>query len=119
MKRFACILGFAAGICGSQAFALDLDPTAKAKAFAATAPAAAPSSQHSRVQLPELHGGVDGDGRLLSGACDAKSTELCYDSKSGRIVYKGTKHWMPRISGMRAEHISVRRDRILFRYSFR
>ena len=122
MKRLACILGMAAGFCGSQAFALDLDPNAKAKAIAATAPAmsaASPAANTARIQLPELQGGVDGDGRLLSGACDARSTELCYDAKSGRIVYKGTRNWMPEVSGMKAEHISIRRDRVEFRYSFR
>src|SRR5262245_51146211 len=112
MKRFACILGFAAGICGSQAFAVDLDPNAKAKAIAASSIAASPAAAPSRIQLPDLHGGIDTNGRTLSGACDARSTELCYDYTSGRIVYKGTKNYMPEISGMKPEHISVRKDRV-------
>jgi hypothetical protein len=119
MKRFACILGIAAGICGSQAFALDLDPHSKAKAIAASAPTMTPAPNASRVQIPDIHGSLDNDGRAFSGACNASSTELCYDPKSGRIVYKGTRNWMPEVSGMKAEHISVRKDRVEFRYSFR
>jgi hypothetical protein len=43
---------------------------------------------------------------------------LCYDSSSGRIVYKPARMLMPEIPGMQRENISVKRDRIVFRYSF-
>lgn len=43
---------------------------------------------------------------------------LCYDPGSGRIVYKPARNFMPDIPGLRRENISVRRDRIVFRYSF-
>ena len=43
---------------------------------------------------------------------------LCYDPGSGRIVYKPARAFMPDIPGLRPENISVRRDRIVFRYSF-
>jgi hypothetical protein len=43
---------------------------------------------------------------------------LCYDPGSGRIVYKPARNFMPDIPGFRRENISVRRDRIVFRYSF-
>jgi hypothetical protein len=43
---------------------------------------------------------------------------LCYDSNSGRIVYKPARMLMPDIPGMQRENISVKRDRIVFRYSF-
>ena len=43
---------------------------------------------------------------------------LCYDPNSGRIVYKPARALMPDIPGLQRENISVRRDRIVLRYSF-
>ena len=43
---------------------------------------------------------------------------LCYDPDSGRIVYKPARALMPDLPGLQRENISVRRDRITFRYSF-
>ena len=44
--------------------------------------------------------------------------DLCYDAQSGRIVYKPARQLMPDIPGLQAENISVKRDRIVFKYSF-
>ncbi len=46
------------------------------------------------------------------------ATSLCYDSDSGRIVYRPARELMPTFPGLRPENISVKRDRIVFRYSF-
>ena len=43
---------------------------------------------------------------------------LCYDPNSGRIVYKPARGLMPDIPGLQRENLSVKRDRIVFRYSF-
>jgi hypothetical protein len=43
---------------------------------------------------------------------------LCYDQESGRIVYKPARNLMPELPGLTRENISVKRDRIIFRYSF-
>jgi hypothetical protein len=43
---------------------------------------------------------------------------LCYDPGSGRIVYKPARAFMPDIPGLQPENISVKRDRIVLRYSF-
>jgi hypothetical protein len=51
-------------------------------------------------------------------SCDRAGQSLCYDSGSGKVVYKKTREYMPELPGMRAEHVSVRRDRITFKYSF-
>jgi hypothetical protein len=51
-------------------------------------------------------------------SCDRAGQSLCYDSGSGKIVYKKTREYMPELPGMRAEHISLKRDRITFKYSF-
>ena len=119
MKRVCMILGMSAALCGVQAFALELDQTTRSKAIAATAPAAeAKSAQHLTLQLPDLQGGVDADGRTFSGACSARS-DLCYDATNGRIVLRSTRNWMPAIGGLTPEHISLKKDRITFRYSFK
>jgi len=51
-------------------------------------------------------------------SCERAGQSLCYDASSGKIVYKKTREYMPDLPGMRAEHISLRRDRITFKYSF-
>ena len=50
-------------------------------------------------------------------ACDGASA-VCYDPSSGRIEVASARNLMPDIPGLRRETISVKRDRILFRYSF-
>ena len=44
--------------------------------------------------------------------------DLCYDRQSGRIVYKPARQFMPDLPGLQPESISVKRDRIVFKYSF-
>ncbi len=50
-------------------------------------------------------------------SCTSESV-LCYDAASGRIVYKPARAFMPDLPGFTRENISVKRDRIVFRYSF-
>lgn len=50
-------------------------------------------------------------------SCDGDSS-LCYDPTNGHIVYKPARKLMPQIPGLQRENISVKRDRIVFRYSF-
>lgn len=52
------------------------------------------------------------------GACETAASDLCYDVRDGRIVYRRAREYMPRIDGLTAESISLRRDRIIFKYSF-
>jgi hypothetical protein len=121
VKRAILLLGLTAAVCGTEALALELDPNIRAKAIAATAPVAdqkVANQTLQQLQLPDLQGGVDANGRTLTGACALRS-ELCYDPKEGRVVLKSTRNWMPEIRGLTAEHIAVRRDRIDFRYSFK
>jgi hypothetical protein len=55
------------------------------------------------------------DGKRWS--CTGESS-LCYDPETRRIVYKPARALMPEIPGLRRENISVKRDRITFKYSF-
>ncbi|MBC8023176.1 MAG: hypothetical protein H7Y14_08665 [Burkholderiales bacterium] len=50
-------------------------------------------------------------------SCSSNSV-LCYDAAAGRIVYKPARNLMPDLPGFTRENISVKRDRIVFRYSF-
>jgi hypothetical protein len=50
-------------------------------------------------------------------ACGVESN-LCWDPSDNRIVYKPARRYMPTFPGLTPENISVRRDRIVFRYSF-
>jgi hypothetical protein len=50
-------------------------------------------------------------------SCEGERT-LCYDPAAGRIVYKPARQLMPEIPGLQRENISIKRDRIVFRYTF-
>lgn len=50
-------------------------------------------------------------------SCEGESS-VCYDPGSGHVVYKPARQLMPDLPGLRPENISVKRDRIVFRYSF-
>lgn len=79
----------------------------------AAAPFLSPSGEPELDLLPR------GDPRLaLSRSSCSSERSLCYDPHSGRIVYKPARAFMPDIPGLQRENISVKRDRITFRYSF-
>ena len=46
------------------------------------------------------------------------ATTLCYDAAERRIVYKPARNFMPDLPGLTRDNISVKRDRIVFRYTF-
>jgi hypothetical protein len=43
---------------------------------------------------------------------------VCYDTATGRIEFRPARNLMPDLPGLQRETISVKRDRIVFRYSF-
>ena len=51
--------------------------------------------------------------------CEAATQDLCYDLREARIVYKRARNYMPELPGLRAESLSLRRDRVVLRYSFK
>jgi hypothetical protein len=51
-------------------------------------------------------------------SCDGDRV-FCYDPGSGRVIYKPARALMPDIPGLQRENISFRRDRVVFRYSFK
>jgi hypothetical protein len=50
-------------------------------------------------------------------SCNGDSA-LCYDAVDRRIVYKPARNLMPDLPGFTRENISVKRDRVVFKYSF-
>lgn len=54
---------------------------------------------------------------LLHPSC--REQGLCYDAAEGRLVYRGARRYMPPLSGMQPEGLSLRRDRLVLRYSFK
>jgi hypothetical protein len=83
------------------------------------APSSAPFMQPSGPQ-PEL--GIfsshhDNAQESTRSSCGGESP-LCYDSVSGRVVYKPARQFMPDLPGLRPENISLKRNQLVFRYSF-
>jgi hypothetical protein len=48
----------------------------------------------------------------------ASQRALCYDSDSGHIVYKPARQLMPGIPGLQADGLSLKRDKLVFKYTF-
>jgi hypothetical protein len=54
-----------------------------------------------------------------SGVCEVSGSDLCYDLADRRIIYRPARQYMPKVDGFTAESLSVRRDGVVFRYSFK
>lgn len=77
------------------------------------APFHAPSGEPELELIPKSHARHEASGYSCSG-----EHSLCYDPTTRRVVFKPARALMPEIPGLQRENISVRRDRIVFRYSF-
>lgn len=89
-----------------------------AAASAASAKNADAPFRAGRDPLPEMILTEELERRGPRGNCETSTTDLCYDLRDGRVVYRRAREYMPRIDGLTAESISVRRDRVIFKYSF-
>jgi hypothetical protein len=85
---------------------------AAGQAIPANAPFAAP------VATPELALAPPPAQREQSPSACSKLATLCYDAEDRRLVFKPARNLMPDLPGLTRENISVKRDRIVFRYSF-
>jgi hypothetical protein len=110
---------------GSEELSIHAKSLASAGALSLTA--APPSriaeapfvSARPRDVVPELLLHEEMEKRATGAGCDASATDLCYDLKEARIVYRPARAFMPGLPGMRAESISLRHDRIVLKYSFK
>ena len=112
-----------AGLAFSAEASEGVDLSMKSKGMAA-ASSAAPSKNAeapfrvARDPLPELLMNAEQERRGPSGACQNAATALCYDVADGKIVYRGARQYMPKIDGLQAESMSLRRGRLTLKYSF-
>jgi len=79
-----------------------------------SAPYVQPLGEPEREPLLGRRDHREGESRS---SCDG-GRDLCYDQQSGRIVYRPARNFMPDLPGLQPENISVKRDRIVFKYSF-
>jgi hypothetical protein len=95
--------------------ALELRP--KAALMAAVPHGSAPFVVASRD--PDLHLAPQREAPQAqsNSSCNA-DREFCYDADSGHIVFKPARQFMPGLPGMTPENVSVKKDRIILRYSF-
>jgi hypothetical protein len=102
----------------AQSAPLKLRP--KAAIVTGVAPPRSPAPFVSAVREPELELVTrphDDRAEARGWSCSG-SNALCYDPASGRVVYKPARNYMPDIPGFTRENISVKRDRVVLRYSF-
>jgi hypothetical protein len=78
-----------------------------------SAPFVIPSAEPELDLLPRRDERLEQSRSSCSG-----DRSLCYDPSSGRIVYKPARMLMPDIPGLQRENISVKKDRIVLRYTF-
>jgi hypothetical protein len=53
------------------------------------------------------------------GGCEFTARDICYDIADGRVVYRPVRAYMPTIGGLTPESVSLRANRIVFKYSFK
>lgn len=129
MRRSPWIAAMLACLAGT-AQADDVDFAMKSKAAPVsvpavrTAPFIVPHEAAIHDALP-LHESVPfhveramDDARLARSACERSAHDVCYDAAEGRIVYRAAREYMPRIGELTPESVSLRRNRIVFKYSF-
>jgi len=70
---------------------------------------------HESAVVPHVYG--HGQTAWLLPTC--RAPETCAEGSEGRLFYRGARRYMPAWDGLAAEGISLRRDRLVLRYSFR
>jgi hypothetical protein len=74
-----------------------------------------PAVLKPKIALDSMFAPIPVQRQVLAATCLAA---LCYDRGHG-TTFAPSRELMPAINGMRAEGISLKRDRITFRYTFR
>jgi len=72
-----------------------------------------------RDPLPQVLQLEERELRSPRGTCEMTAKDLCYDLADGRIVFRPARDYMPGVTGMKAESVSLRHNRVVFKYSFR
>jgi hypothetical protein len=98
---------------------VELTLRTKALASASTLKHADAPFTSGRDPLPQLLLLEEQESHGPRGSCDYTSKDLCYDLADGRVVYRAAREYMPTLAGLKAESVSLRRSRVVFKYSFR
>jgi len=98
--------------------------TSGAKSLSAALPGAtgnaqAPFTAGARDPILDILLGAEAAPATSRSACVHSTTDFCYDLSDRRIVYRPAREYMPRLEGFVAESVSLRRNAIRFKYSFR
>lgn len=102
-----------------------VEPSLKSRAMASAGAASAVSSlaqapfTQARDPLPEMVLRDEQERRVSQGTCQHSAKDLCYDVTDRRIVYRPIRHYMPTFDGLTPESVSLRHDRVIFKYSFK
>ena len=107
---------------GLAAQANEPDVSLKNKALAsagAPAPKAEAPFVYGRDPLPQLLMQEEQERRGPRGTCEAAARDLCFDAADGRVVYRPARKYMPQFDGLKAESVSLRSNRVTFKYSFK
>ena len=59
------------------------------------------------------------DPRRPRADCEITSTDICFDMRERKPVYRGVREYMPTVEGLRPESVSMKREGIVFKYSFK
>jgi hypothetical protein len=107
--------------CGQAEDGIDLSTRSKSLAAASAVPAKQADApfRAGRDPLPEMLLRDEQERRGPRGSCELAATSLCYDLADGRVVYRPARQYMPRFEGLTAESVSLRRDRLVLKYSFK
>ena len=84
-----------------------------------TGNAQAPFTAGVRDPILDILLGAEAAPAASRSACEHSTTDFCYDLSDRRIVYRPARGYMPRLEGFVAENVSLRRNAIRFKYSFR
>jgi hypothetical protein len=120
--KILLLLTAAAACAAAPRLAAAADPVSpplqlKPKALLAPASAPAPFSA-APVEDRPLDLAPRSSSRSSSPSACGVDSNLCWDPSDGRIVYKPARRFMPTFPGLTPENVSLRRDRVVFRYSF-
>jgi hypothetical protein len=72
-----------------------------------------------RDPLPFILMQEEQERRGFQGSCEAAARDLCFDAASGRVVYRAARKYMPQFEGLQPESVSLRGNRVTFKYSFK
>lgn len=102
-----------------------MESTLKSRAMASASASASVTSlsqapfTQARDPLPAMILRDEQASKVSRGTCQHSGQDLCYDLADRRIVYRPIRQYMPKFDGLTPENVSLRRDRIVVKYSFR